>query len=161
MPLAAEIVDDEADLTPIRAGWDALAVAARRPYCGPGWMLAWWRNARPAKAGLRVVVVTEGSQVLGVMPLWSAREGGVGFARHGMLTERLSPPVGPLMATGREREVAEAMARALAASRPRPSLLRFWIEPAGSSPDAALARVWPRRSPWIQPNPRCRFRSYR
>ena len=50
MPLAGAIVDDEADLAPILSDWDALAVETGRPYCSPGWMLAWWRHARPAGA---------------------------------------------------------------------------------------------------------------
>ncbi len=153
MPLAGVIVDDEADLARIRDGWDALAVAAGRPYCSPAWMLAWWRNARPEGAGLRVVAAAEGDRLLGVMPLWTSAAGGARLPRYEMLTSKLSPPVGPLIAPGREREVVEAMARALGSARPRPALLRFWSE-GDEDPANGIAGAWPGGRPWTEADPR-------
>lgn len=149
--LATETIDDEAGLASVRIGWDALAVERRRPCCAPDWMLAWWRHARPHGSALRVVAVSEGGRLIGLAPLW-ARRGGLPFAFHEVLAGSFSPPVGPLAAPGREREVGEAVAAALADVRPRPSALRLWSEVGEDPEDPAggVAAAWPGGEPRVE-----------
>lgn len=150
--LAATIIDEESGLDSICERWDALAVETSKPFCAPAWMLAWWRNARPEAAGLCVVTITEGDRLVGLAPLWANRRSGPGCA-YEVLTARLSPPVGPLAVPGREREVAEALTRALATARPKPLLLHLWSRlGSGDVPDR-LAEAWPGRRPWRHAEP--------
>jgi CelD/BcsL family acetyltransferase involved in cellulose biosynthesis len=143
MPLEATIIDDEAGLGEISERWESLAVDLGRPNVLPGWMLAWWRNARPAGAALRVVAVTDGQELLGLAPLCALDRG-----RYEMLTGQLSPPVGPLLARERTTEVAEALARGIAGLAPPLSSLRIEDVEAGSGVPS-LVGSWPRRRPWL------------
>jgi CelD/BcsL family acetyltransferase involved in cellulose biosynthesis len=138
-----EVLDDETGVDAFVDRWDALAVEARRPYCAPTWMLAWWRHAAPPGAQLRVVVVLEGSQLLGVAPLYAEP------ARHGVSAYRLlAAPVSsrtePLAAPGRERDAVRALGRALEAVSPAPDLLAFDAVDVTSAFPSAFAEGWPR-----------------
>jgi CelD/BcsL family acetyltransferase involved in cellulose biosynthesis len=152
VPVTAEIVDDATDLEPLRERWDALAVAAGRPYCAPAWALAWWHNARPDGAALRVVAVRDDGEPIGIAPLW-ADPGALGGARYRLLAGGLSAPVGPLAVAGREPEVAAAVAGALAAAHPRPAAIAFEGQRAGPDWIAELAAGWPGRRPWRHATP--------
>jgi CelD/BcsL family acetyltransferase involved in cellulose biosynthesis len=152
MSLTVTVVDDEAGLDAIQSDWDALAVESREPYCSPGWMLSWWRHARPDGAGLRVVAVSEGGRVVGIAPLWAARTEGRSSA-YGFLTASLSPPVGPLSAAGREEEVAEAFARALGTVTPTPTRITLWSRSPPAGIVGSFAQTWPGRRPWAHPGP--------
>ena len=79
--LRAEVIDDLAVLRRWETEWDALAVAAGRPFSAPAWMLAWWRRAAPGGAELRVVVATDGDALVGVAPFYVERAYG-GLARY-------------------------------------------------------------------------------
>lgn len=150
--LRTELIEDEAGLVELIAPWDALAVAASRPYSAPAWMLAWWRHARPDGAGLRVVAVREGSELVGIAPFW-ALDADARHSDYEILGARLCAPSGPLAAAGREDEVCEAFAAALASARPRPSqvLLEDLVAPLGAGD--RLAAAWPRRRPWVLASP--------
>ena len=150
--LRTELIEDEAELAALAAPWDALAVAASRPYCAPAWMLAWWRHARPQGAGLRAVAVHEGAELIGIAPFW-ALDAGARYSDYEILGARLCAPTGPLAAAGREDEVGEAIADALASARPKPSqvLLEDLVSPAGFG--ERLAAAWPRRRPWALVSP--------
>jgi CelD/BcsL family acetyltransferase involved in cellulose biosynthesis len=148
MGLATEVLTNESSIREeVRDRWDELAVRAGRPFCGPAWMLAWWRNARPDGAGMRVVTVADGDSLVGVAPFWAVREDAHN-SRYEILAARLSTPVGPLVAPGREFEVAEGFARALDDMRPKPSLLE--LEDLTGRHDWAelLSRAWPGGRPW-------------
>ncbi len=152
MDLTTEIVTDEAQLGRLRAEWDGLAVETASPFCAPAWMLAWWRHARPDGAALRVIAVRDGDRLVGLAPLFARRDRGRSAA-YEVLTERLSPPAGPLAAPGREREVATAIGGALEASSPRPSSLRLWSTLGSGDVAATLAEAWPGRGPWLRSAP--------
>lgn len=149
MDLTTEIVTDEADLGPLRTEWDALAVETAAPFCAPAWMLAWWRHARPTGATLRVVAVRDGDRLVGLAPLFARSDKGRNAA-YDVLTERLSPPAGPLAAPGREREVAAAIGAALAEARPRLSSLQLWSTQGSGDVASILAEAWPGRAPWLR-----------
>ncbi|HVX33031.1 MAG TPA: GNAT family N-acetyltransferase [Solirubrobacterales bacterium] len=148
MSLTATVIDDEAGLEEIRPAWDALAITTGEPYCAPGWMLSWWRHARPNGAALRVVVVSDESQIVGLAPLWTSRPGRRSSA-YGFLTDKFSPPVGPLATPGCEDEVAEAIARALATVTPVPIRIALWTRTPPSGIAGAFARSWPGHRSWV------------
>lgn len=122
MPLITETIDDARALTAHVREWDALAVAARRPMCAPGWALAWWSTAAPESARLCAVTVHEDGCLVGLAPGYLERRAGR-HARLRMLAAAISARVEPLAAPGREADVAAAVAAAWARERPREVML--------------------------------------
>lgn len=121
--------------------WDALATAARLPYCTPAWMLGWWTHARPDGARLRVAVAVDGAELAGIAPCYSVREHGVEHVR--LLASPISHRTQPLAAPGRERAVAEALAPALASARP--GIVAFDGVTGACPWPGLLADAWPGR----------------
>src|SRR5436309_11631377 len=101
--LRAEVIDDLSLLGRWEAEWDALAVAAGRPFSAPAWMLPWWRHAAPRGAQLRVVLVLEEDRLVGVGPFFADRAYG-GLARYRVLAATRSYRAEPLSAPGRQDE---------------------------------------------------------
>lgn len=147
MALATAIFDEEAALGGLRARWDRLAVEAGRPFCAPGWMLAWWRHACPEGAGLRVVAVSDGEDLVGVAPLWTAKQR-ASRSDYEALSTWLAPPAGPLAAAGREQEAAAAAVEALRAAEPRPAAIRFWSRSDDGAFGSRLAEAATERRCW-------------
>ena len=50
--------------------WDALAVANAMPLMSPGWVIPWWQHLAPPSAQPRVVVVRDGSELIGLAPFY-------------------------------------------------------------------------------------------
>ena len=133
-----EVVSDLRRAEELATAWDELAVSASRPYCSPGWLLAWWRYAAPAHAELRMIAGWEGSELIGIAPL---------FASHArrrvrefrFLGSGVSTRVEPVARAGREDAMASTIAAALARARPGAALVSFEGIPEGS--------LWPE---WIQ-----------
>jgi CelD/BcsL family acetyltransferase involved in cellulose biosynthesis len=146
MSIEAQMVDDAEALGPYLASWDAMATAARQPYCAPAWMLAWWRCAAPRGAGLRVVLALDGERLVGVAPFCVVRDR-LGLARYRLLASGRCSPIGPLAREGSEAAVAAAFSSAIAAAQPAPRLIDLEGVPAGSAWPALLARTWPGRPP--------------
>ena len=95
--------------------WDALSVACETPYAAPAWMMAWWRHVRPAAATLLVSAVTDGGDLIGVLPLYGVP------GRLGSLDVRFlgsGHRIAPLARAGREADVARAALSALVAFAP-------------------------------------------
>jgi CelD/BcsL family acetyltransferase involved in cellulose biosynthesis len=143
MALSGALIEDTDGLEALRADWDALAVGAGRPYCAPAWMLAWWRHVGSSRGPLRVVAVRRDGDLVGLAPFYAQREGLGRPTRYRLLAADLSHRIEPLAAPGSEREVAEAIASALAEARPRPALVSFESIDAGSGWPTLLARAWP------------------
>jgi CelD/BcsL family acetyltransferase involved in cellulose biosynthesis len=146
MALEAEILTDIDAVGGIVEAWDGLAVAASRPYCAPAWMLSWWQHVAPPGAGLRVVAVRDGGELIGVGPFWADR-GDASSSPYGILGSQLASPTGPIAAAGREQEVAAQIAAALSMARPRPAMIE--IESELGSTWHELAGSWPGRRPWL------------
>lgn len=122
--------------------WDQLALQRRRPFAAPAWSLAWWEALRPPGAEMRVVLLADGEELAGVLPLFCVGR------RYAPLGGGMAP-VEPLAAPGREGEVAEAAVRALEPASPRPA--RLELEARADSPDwaALLGGAWGGgRGPW-------------
>jgi CelD/BcsL family acetyltransferase involved in cellulose biosynthesis len=133
--LTASIATTADELCGVREEWDDLALQRERPFSAPAWPLAWWDSLRPSGAEMRVVLVHDGDELVGVLPLFCT---GGHYAPLGGGTA----PVEPLAAPRREREVAEAAAGALERAQPRPTMLE--VEAHGSSPGWAvlLGEAW-------------------
>ncbi len=122
--------------------WDALAGAAGLPQMAPAWILAWWSHLAPASAAPRVVVVRDGDAVIGLAPFYTeaGRRGRVDYRLPGI---ELAARLAPLAIPGREWEVAEAIAGALADATPRPDLIALEGVPLASHWTVALRDRWP------------------
>jgi CelD/BcsL family acetyltransferase involved in cellulose biosynthesis len=119
------LVEQPEQLAPYLNAWDALAAAAGRPFCAPAWMLAWWREGRSGDARLRVVLaLDEAGELVGVGPFF-AQVGLLRLAEYRLLGAGFCHRIGPLARAGREREVAAAIATALAAATPPPASVVF------------------------------------
>jgi CelD/BcsL family acetyltransferase involved in cellulose biosynthesis len=142
------VVEDEAELEPFLASWDALAIACERPFCAPAWLLAWWREARSGDARLRVALVLDGEHLLGVAPFFAQIALGLNEMR--LLSAGFSHRIGILAEPGQEQRVAELLAPALAAVQPPPASFVFeGIDAADPWPEL-LAAAWPGRRPHLR-----------
>ena len=139
----SELIVEAEGLDPLTAGWDALAVAAARPYCAPAWLLAWWRHAAPPRALLRVAVVTDDAGLIGIAPFFLGR--GAGGPTLRPLGAGTCLGVEPLARAGREKEVAARLVAELAGTRPAPAAIALEGIGSGSPWPALLAHAWPGR----------------
>lgn len=146
--LRVEVVDEPADLSPYLDGWDALAVACRKPFCAPAWMLAWWEEERSGDARLRVTLVLDGERVVAVAPFFAQVAYGLNELR--LLAAGFSHRIGIVAEPGREEEVAPALAPALAGIDPTPASVVFeGIEARDPWPEL-LADAWAGRRPRLR-----------
>jgi CelD/BcsL family acetyltransferase involved in cellulose biosynthesis len=146
--ISARTISNPDDIVSIEGEWDRLAVESRRPFCAPAWMMAWWTHAAPSDALLRVVVVEDGASIIGIAPLFAQRPRGA-VVRYRFLSSPISKYLEPLAVTGRERDVAEALAGVFSRLHPRPDLLVFEGVPVQSRWPSLLREHWPARvTPW-------------
>jgi len=137
-----ELVTDPASLAALAPEWDALAVASELPQMSPAWVLAWWRHVAPAGAQPRTVAVRDGRQLVGIAPFYVEPAGG-GRRDYRLPGIEIAARLAPLAVSGREWEVAEAIAAALASADPRPDALRFEGVPLDAHWLTALREGWP------------------
>lgn len=141
--IRAEVVTTPEACRPFLDEWDALAVASEMPYAAPAWMLAWWDHVRPPRSILLVIPVTQGADLIGVLPLY-----GVPRALGSLDVRFLGTGhrVAPLARPGAEADVARAGVSALVDHAP-PTVLRLDRFDGGSSWPALLQTAWPGRVP--------------
>ena len=143
------MVDSPEELERFAPGWDALAVAARRPYCAPAWLLAWWRHVAPPHARLRTVVVFDADGAVAAVAPYFAQRAPAGFTEYRLLGSGTASRLSPLARAGTEAAAAVAIARELAAASPRARAIRFEGTDRASPWPQLLARAWPGRlRPW-------------
>jgi CelD/BcsL family acetyltransferase involved in cellulose biosynthesis len=140
--LSATLVGEAARLDPWLDQWDALSIELAAPFSGPAWLLGWWRHAAGGRRELRTVVVSDGGELVGIAPAF-AQIGPLGLAEYRLLGAGASHRIGPLARPGREREVAEAVARTLSEAHPRPSSLVLEGLDARSPWPQLLRDTWP------------------
>lgn len=133
----------ETGLIPFLAAWDALALACKRPFCAPAWMLAWWHFAASGNSSLRVAVVIDGERVIGIGPFFAQLSHKLNELR--LLSAGFAHRIGPLALPGDEERVAKALAEALAASHPRPASVVFEGVDAEDRWPELVAKAWPGR----------------
>jgi CelD/BcsL family acetyltransferase involved in cellulose biosynthesis len=141
------VAEDVQSLAPHLAAWDEMAVRTGRPFCSPAWMLSWWREARTGDARLRVALVLDGNELVGIGPFF-AQIGRLGIVEMRLLGAGFSHRIGPLARPGEEEPVACLLAQALAAMRPQPASIVFeGVDGHDPFPDL-IAAAWPsRRAP--------------
>lgn len=140
MELTTRVLETPAALEPWLGAWDALAVAAHKPYCAPGWMLPWWEELRPMGAELRVVLVLDGAALVAVAPFF-VQPGRAGRRDARMLACDVAHGLDLLCVDGGQAASAPLIARALAAGRP--TLVAFeGFDTSYGWPDR-LRAVWP------------------
>jgi CelD/BcsL family acetyltransferase involved in cellulose biosynthesis len=146
----AAIVESPEGLRELEPDWDRLAEQAARPFSAPAWLLAWWRNAAGEDALLRVVTVREAGDLVG-LAAFVVQPGRAGLAEYRTLGAGVAHRLTILGAPGREREVADQVAHALAEARPRPTSVRVEAMDADSPWAALLRDGWPGRlRPWLR-----------
>lgn len=136
-----ELIRDAGRLEDLRGRWDALAEAAGRPYCAPGWMLSWWRHAAPPGARLCVAAAWEEEALVGLAPLWGERRAGVEWLRP--LAADVAHRTEPLSRPGDEARVAPALACAIAGTQPEPDVVALEGLGPNSPWPSLLAAGWP------------------
>lgn len=142
MAIRGELVDDPASLERYADQWDEIAVAARQPYCAPGWMLSWWRHAAPEGAQLRVALALEDECLVAIAPLFAERNR-TGLVRLRPLAAGTAARLGPVSLAGREQDAARAIASAIAGARPAAGVITFdEVEPGWQWPEL-LGDAWP------------------
>jgi CelD/BcsL family acetyltransferase involved in cellulose biosynthesis len=138
--LAAVVIEDGAELEALAPDWDRLAEGARAPFGAPAWTLGWWRHLAPRGARLAVVAVHDADELVGLAPFYSSRRFGVTVLR--LISAGLASRVDILASRDREREVAAALADALAAEV-QPDLLRWEGVDASTRWAQRLSQSWP------------------
>lgn len=145
--LEATLVEDVDSLAPYLAGWDTLAVERGRPFCAPGWMLAWWRASHSDRMPLRVVLVHDDGRLVGVAPFFANTTCGLTELR--LLGAGFSHRIGVLARSGAEQRIAPAIAAALVSVRPA-SIVFEGIDGNDPWPEL-MAAAWPsRRAPRLR-----------
>lgn len=142
MAVKWEVLDSAEAVEPIVADWDRLAVAADLPYCAPAWGLAWFRHASPKGARLRVVAVRDAGEVIGIGPFY-AEPWGARLWTWSLLGSEIAARIEPLAASGRRKDVAAALAEAIATSGPPAGRIELNGLPVESEWPAALMAAWP------------------
>lgn len=134
--LTAGVVTGLEELGPFVDAWDELAVAQAEPFGAPAWALAWWRHLRPDRAELRVVLVEDGEDLVGVVPLYA-----VGAFYHPLGTDA---GVAEIVARpGSEAEVARTAAAALVGAGPRPVSIELQAQSCGPDWSTLFEQGWP------------------
>ena len=144
--LTSELIRDVDALDEWRGQWDELAVDAGRPFCSPGWMLAWWSDAAPARSELAVVIVREARTLLGLAP-WYVDRTPLLVPRVRALASGTCMRAEPLARPGRQAEAAEAFANTLARET-HLDALRFEGVPSDSPWPKAARDHWPGGRIW-------------
>ncbi len=142
--MRGELIEDPARLESLRSQWDELAAGAGNPYALSGWLLPWWRHARPSNAQLRLVCAFDGDELVGIAPFFVAR-GPARSATYRLLGAGTSTGVEPVARSGRERECAGSFAAVLARASPSPRLLRLEGVARESVWPGLLRETWPAR----------------
>lgn len=142
------MIDEVERLEPYLSAWDELAVSREIPFSAPGWMLAWWREARIGDARLRVILVFEGERLIGIGPFFA--QVWLGIAEYRLLAAGFCHRIAPLAANGRERDVADAIAGALASAKPAPDSVVYEGVDARTRWPELIAEAWPGPRPRLR-----------
>jgi len=142
--LSHELIVDVAALEALRSEWDALADACGLPGMSAPWVLSWFRHVAPPGVAPRIVVVHDGDALIGIAPFYTTL-GGRGRRDFRLVSVEFSNRLAPLALPGREREVAEVIARVLASATPHPDMIALESGPPDAPWLSALRERWPGR----------------
>jgi CelD/BcsL family acetyltransferase involved in cellulose biosynthesis len=155
--LTTRVVSDLEEAQRHLQEWDELAVASSKPYCCPAWMTGWWLHAAPPSSELRLFLVFDDKELVGVAPFFVDEPLGI-LTRYRVLGARCSSRLDLLARPGMETVVGSAFASALAGVSPRPDVVMFEGIARESPWPSLLAEGWPGRAPTLtrqfsQPSP--------
>ena len=146
--LTTQVIERPETLVDIAGSWDRLAEICGMPFCLSGWMLAWWHHAAPNRALLRAICVYDGEELVGAAAYSLVRAvTGVTIAEH--VAAKASLRLEPIALPGAEREVAGAIAKALAEGDSPADVIAFHGIPAASIWPGLLREAWPGHEPWM------------
>lgn len=143
--LVPKLITERSELETVGTRWDQLAVTNRLPMMAPACVLAWWRHLAPPRAEPRTILVHDGPELVGVAPFYVDLDRPRGRIDLRLPGIELAGRLAPLAEPGREREVAGALARALANCEPSLELLALEGLPHSAPWPAALRTGWPGR----------------
>lgn len=143
--LNTQLISNLNDARPYLPAWDELAVDSAKPYCGPAWMGSWWVHASPAGSVLRLMLIFDEADLVGVLPFFADRFAGV-LNRYRILGAGCSSRVDLLARRGMEASVVFAWISTLRDTIPKPDVVMFEGIPSDSPWPALLAEEWPGRS---------------
>ena len=146
MSLRAEAITDPARLEELSEAWDELAVDAALPFCAPGWLLPWWREAAPQGARLHAVAAFDGERLVALAPFFVDGDALLPLG-CGANTR-----VEPLTRPGREADANRALAPLLAGSGA--AVVRLSGIPKFSPWPELLAQAWPGGRAWLHEDER-------
>ena len=141
--IATELITEFSAVGALEAEWDELAIAAQLPMMSPACVLAWWTHMAPETAQPRIVAAREGGHLVGLAPFYidpAARRARLDIRLPGI---EFAGRLAPLATAGRESEVANALASALAGSSPSADVLAIEGSPTSMSWASALRTGWP------------------
>lgn len=110
----AEVVEDLAGAEHFYSRWDRLVVDHGTPFSAPAWVIAWLRNPPVTGIEIRIIAVTEGDSLLGILP-FCRRKSSRGIRSYSLAGSLTALGTEPVTATGREAEVYGAAGRVLRA----------------------------------------------
>jgi CelD/BcsL family acetyltransferase involved in cellulose biosynthesis len=147
------VFDSFDELEPYERQWDELAVACGKPTCRPVWMRAWW-NARciPADQGsraLRVVVVTDGGRLVGLLPGFLV-DGHSRLPDLRLIGKGTFWSVEPLVSRDAPKATFALFARALSETSPPPARVDLSVTPRRVEWPEELRRRWPGGPAWLR-----------
>jgi CelD/BcsL family acetyltransferase involved in cellulose biosynthesis len=137
------IIEDVESLEPHLAAWDALVERLGKPFCAPGWMLSWWREARTGDARLRVVLVFDGPELVAVGPFFA--QVAFGLVELRLLAAGFCHRIGVLAGDANRETIAQALAAGLASIRPRAASVVFEGIDGEDPWPGLIAASWPSR----------------
>lgn len=140
--VSTEVVDSPDGLEGLEAQWDALATECGQPYLLLAWIQAWWVHRKPGRAALRLILVRDGTELIGAGP-WFVNDPGARWPQYHLVGRGTFFRLDPLSRPRREAEVAQALAAALAHASPRPALVRAEGTDASSPWPERLIAAWP------------------
>jgi CelD/BcsL family acetyltransferase involved in cellulose biosynthesis len=158
--LDCRLVDSFDQLERYDRDWDRLAVACGKPTCRPAWLRAWWNAScvpadRESRA-LRVVVVTEGTRLVGLFPAFLIDRDSR-FPDLNLLGAANFWSVEPLVSADASRETFASFARALGESSPTPARLVLRWVPAQANWPQELRCHWPGRPATLRRSQRAKL----
>ncbi|MDB6136902.1 MAG: cellulose biosynthesis (CelD)-like protein [Verrucomicrobiales bacterium] len=139
MALSAAVIDEVAALEALVPGWDELAEASALPTSTGTWNLA---VARAYGEPVRVAVVRDGSEIVGIVPLVE-RQGPYATRELHIMGANVTVGNAPPSIPGREADVAECATAALARVRPSADRLVLNGMPDRHPWAALMAERWP------------------
>lgn len=145
--LNADLACGPADIQSVAAEWDAVAAQARLPLMSSTQISAWWKHLASREAEPRIVLVRDGTRLIGVAPFYERRRNGGMLRVYALPGAEVGAGISLVSLPGRQWEVAAAVSRTLAGIASAPDVIDFRRTPLGLSWPMMLRASWPTAIP--------------